>query len=95
MVYDFTLSDIPKKDFCHHDLSHVKAIGFWRKERIIIIKQIKNLTETTAVPTHQVVTAKNKNPDRNNSCSDPPGRNSYTKKTDRNNSCFDPPGRNS
>ena len=40
MVYDLTLSDIPKKDFCHQDLSHVKAIGFWRKERIIRIRII-------------------------------------------------------
>ena len=23
MVYDLTLSDIPKKDFCHQNLSHV------------------------------------------------------------------------
>ena len=50
MVYDLNLSYNPKKDFCHQDLSHVKAIGFWRKGRIIIIKKNKNLTETIAVP---------------------------------------------
>ena len=37
MVYNLTLSDIPEKDICQQNLSHVKAIGFWRKERIIII----------------------------------------------------------
>ena len=66
VVYDLTLSYNPKKDFCHQDLSQVKAIGIWRKERIITIiiliiiifkKKIIIRTETIAVLTHQVVTA--------------------------------------
>ena len=57
MVYDLTLSYNHKKDICHSERAHAIAMGFWRKERIIIIKKIIIPTETIALPTHEVGTA--------------------------------------
>ena len=57
MVYELTLSDNPKKAICRQESARVKAMGFCRKE-FLNTKEI--LTETIALPTHQVGTANNK-----------------------------------
>ena len=52
MVYELTLSDNPKKAICRQESARV--MGFCQKE-FVNTKQI--LTETTALPAHQVGTA--------------------------------------
>ena len=52
MVYELTLSDNPKKAICRQESARVKGNGVL-PERIITEK---NLTETIALPTHQVGT---------------------------------------
>ena len=56
VYYELTLSENPNKAICRQESARVKAMGFCRKE---FFNTKKILTETIALPTHQVGTANN------------------------------------